>query len=198
MKNNEMKLAGEIKTEPVFYKEIDGDNYYIIHLEVLRKSNVVDLLPVLVDECMLDNISIGSYLYIVGEIKTYNETIDNKRRLLLFGKTLSYKNLTEKEYKEYEECNDIEFIGFLCKEPNYRETPLKKELADLLIAVNNSETQESEYIPTIAWYKNAKLANDLEVGTKVKCRGRLQSRQYIKGEETKLTYEVSLKELSVI
>ena len=98
--------------------------------------------------------------------------------------------------------NEVVLIGFVCKKPIYRQTPFGREIADLLLAVNRAYNK-SDYIPTIAWGRNARFCQNIEVGTQVKIIGRVQSRQYEKKHEdgtveTKTAYEVSVCSLEVI
>ena len=51
----------------------------------------------------------------------------------------------------------------VCKPPIYRKTPLGREIADVLVAVNRPYGK-SDYIPCIAWGRNARFAGGLEVG----------------------------------
>ena len=92
--------------------------------------------------------------------------------------------------------NEIELIGYVCKPTVYRITPFKREIADVLIAVNRAY-HKSDYIPCITWGKNAKFAAGLEVGDKIYAFGRIQSRDYKKRfedgtEEIRTAYEVSI------
>ena len=49
-----------------------------------------------------------------------------------------------------QKSNQIFLDGYVCKPPVYRKTPLGREIADILIAVNRPYGK-SDYIPCIAW-----------------------------------------------
>ena len=110
--------------------------------------------------------------------------------------------LFRSELKEYDENinpNQIEITGYVCKEPIYRTTPFKREIADVLIAVNRS-FNKSDYLPCIAWGRNAKYVSTLNVGDKLEMVGRIQSRVYQKRidentVEEKVAYEISLNKI---
>ena len=78
--------------------------------------------------------------------------------------------------------NEVVLVGYICKKPIYRQTPFGREIADVLLAVNRAYNK-SDYIPTIAWGRTARFCQNLEVGTKVKIVGRVQSRMYEKKHE---------------
>jgi single-stranded DNA-binding protein len=96
--------------------------------------------------------------------------------------------------------NSIVLCGYICKPPVYRTTPFNREICDILIAVNRSYNK-SDYIPCIAWGRNARFAKNLEVGEKIAISGRIQSREYQKkfSEEdirVMTAYEVSISKLA--
>ena len=98
--------------------------------------------------------------------------------------------------------NEVVLVGYICKKPIYRQTPFGREISDLLLAVNRAYNK-SDYIPCIAWGRNARFCQELEVGTEVKVVGRVQSRNYEKKHEdgtveTRVAYEVSVGSLEVI
>ena len=98
--------------------------------------------------------------------------------------------------------NQIFLDGYICKEPIYRKTPLGREIADLLIAVNRPYGK-SDYIPCIAWGRNARYASTFEVGGHIQIWGRVQSREYVKKineeeSEKHIAYEVSVSKLEYI
>ena len=92
--------------------------------------------------------------------------------------------------------------GYICKPPVYRTTPFGREITDILLAVNRSYNK-SDYIPIIAWGRNARFAKSLNVGDNVKLWGRIQSRNYQKrlSEDeviTKTAYEVSINRMELV
>ena len=152
----------------------------------------------------------GKTLLVKGQFRSYNSYENEKNRLIL---TVFAKDITEvEEPKENEEnsemvkkdmiTNEVVLVGFICKKPIYRQTPFGREIADVLLAVNRAYNK-SDYIPTIAWGRNARFCQNLEVGTKVKIVGRVQSRTYEKKHEdgtveNRVAYEVSIGSLEVI
>ena len=61
---------------------------------------------------------------------------------------------------------------------------------------------KSDYLPCIAWGRNARFVKNFSVGDKVSVTGRIQSRDYQKriNDEliTKTAYEVSLNKIELI
>jgi len=138
----------------------------------------------------------GSHICISGQFRSYNKLIDGKSRLML---TVFVRDLEEVE--ESKNPNSIELIGYICKEPIYRITPFKREICDILLAVNRAYNK-SDYIPCIAWGRNARYVKNLDIGDKIVLNGRIQSRTYQKllesGEyESKVAYEISINRISM-
>ena len=80
-----------------------------------------------------------------------------------------------------------------------RTSPLGREICDLMLAVNRMYNK-SDYIPCIAWGRNAGYAEKLGVGTKLVIEGRMQSREYKKKledgtAEMRKAFEVSVVKL---
>ncbi len=196
MNNNKVYIAGKVVSEPKFSYEVFGEGFYEFNLEVKRLSDISDVIPVTISERLMqaENIIMGSNLAGVGQFRSYNKLIDGKSKLML---TVFIREL--KEYDENINPNQIEITGYVCKEPIYRTTPFKREIADVLIAVNRS-FNKSDYLPCIAWGRNAKYVSTLNVGDKLEMVGRIQSRVYQKRidentVEEKVTYEISLNKI---
>lgn len=198
MSNNKVTLAGTVVTEPEFSHEVFGEGFYEFKLAVLRLSMQTDTLPVTISERLMDEVKIeaGAKLCINGQFRSYNKLDNNKSRLMLtiFARSVS-------EYEEEANPNTIELEGFICKAPMYRTTPFKREICDLLVAVNRAYNK-SDYIPCIAWGRNARYVNTLNVGDRISLCGRIQSRDYQKldsnGEYiTKTAFEVSICRISI-
>ena len=209
--NNHLVLVGKVTREKRFSHEIYGEKFYIFDLSVPRLSGNADIIPVTISERLLTNqdITIGNKIEIDGQFRSYNSYDQEKNKLIL---TVFAKDVEEvKEAEEQEEneivkkdetTNEVVLIGFVCKKPIYRQTPFGREIADLLLAVNRAYNK-SDYIPTIAWGRNARFCQNLEVGAQVKIIGRVQSRQYEKKyedgtSEMKVAYEVSICSLELI
>ena len=199
---NIVTIIGKIVGEKEFSHEIYGEGFYIYNIEIPRLSEVVDRLPLTVSDRLLigTDLKDGDIVKVEGQLRSYNKFIDNSNRLVL---TVFAKHITffEDERKS-KNPNKIFLEGYICKPPVYRETPFGREITDLLIAVNRLYNK-SDYIPTIAWGRNARFSSDLDVGDKIRIWGRIQSRQYQKRHsdgsvENKVAYEVSISKMEKV
>lgn len=197
--NNQVMIAGEIISDFTFSHEVYGEGFYMVDVAVNRLSNFADYIPVMVSERLLDVSKDwkGQYISVVGQFRSYNRHEEKKNRLVLsvFARELSLVQEVDEDVKS----NQIFLDGYICKEPIYRKTPLGREIADLLIAVNRSYGK-SDYIPCICWGRNARFASTFEVGTHVQIQGRIQSREYMKKineleTEKRIAYEVSVSKI---
>jgi len=201
--NNTATVIGRISSEPVFSHTIYEEKFYTLSLDVPRLSDVCDTIKVTVSERLITNetdLSIGKCIYIKGQFRSYNNTteIGNKLILTVFAKEIEKVD----DIGEYVNPNSVYLNGYICKPPVYRKTPLGREIADILLAVNRSYNK-SDYIPCIAWGRNAKFVQELEVGTNIKIGGRIQSRTYqkrISDTESveKVAYEISVSKLEIV
>lgn len=206
MDTNSVKIVGQMITPLSFSHEMYGEGFYTFEVEVPRLSNSVDVLPVTVSERLIVDmdLSVGSFVEIYGQLRSYNRYIQNASRLVLtvFARDIILL-IDEDEIEEMlNNPNEIYLDGYICKPPIYRSTPLGREIADLLIAVNRAYNK-SDYIPSIAWGRNARFCEKLLVGDHIKIWGRIQSREYQKRYkndkvETKVAYEVSISKLEHI
>ena len=211
LENNYLTLVGKVTGEKKFSHEIYGERFYVFNLEVPRLSGNEDIIPITVSERLITDemLKQGKTLLVKGQFRSYNSYENEKNRLIL---TVFAKDVTEvEEPKEDEEnemvkkdmvTNEVVLVGFICKKPIYRQTPFGREIADVLLAVNRAYNK-SDYIPTIAWGRNARFCQNLEVGTKVKIVGRVQSRTYEKKHddgtvENRVAYEVSVGSLEIV
>ena len=191
---NCIEISGNVASECVFNHEIYGEGFYSFMLESRRLSGNEDLIKITISERILnrEKNSVGSFVYIKGQIRSYNSFVENKSRLIItvFAKEIEYDN--------FEEENMVYLNGFICKKPVYRVTPLGREISDMLLAVNRAYNK-SDYIPCIAWGRNARFSNDFNLGDNIRIWGRMQSRVYRKysddGEEERIAYEVSIGRL---
>ena len=221
LENNYLTLVGKVTSEKQFSHEIYGERFYSFDLSVPRLSGNADIIPVTVSERLITDemMQIGTKLLIKGQFRSYNSYENEKNRLILTVFAKDIEKLEEEVPKtevneEGEEVqvndfvkketvtNEVVLIGYICKKPIYRQTPFGREIADLLLAVNRAYNK-SDYIPSIAWGRNARFCQNLEVGTEVKIVGRIQSRNYEKKYEDgtivkKVAYEVSVGSLEVI
>ena len=196
LSNNRVFLCGTIESNPQFSHESFGEAFYEVLLSVKRLSEQNDLIPITIsDKLLTKDMQIGTKLAIRGQFRSYNKVEDDKSKLML---TVFVREIIE--FNETMNPNIIEISGFICKEPTYRTTPFKREICDVLIAVNRAYNK-SDYLPCIAWGRNARFVKKLEIGKKVNLVGRIQSREYQKklddGEVvTRTAYEVSINKIS--
>ncbi|MGI6700937.1 MAG: single-stranded DNA-binding protein [Christensenellales bacterium] len=195
MNNNKVYLTGTIISEPEFSHEVFGEGFYEMKITVPRLSEQYDILPITISERLIEDnlIKVNKQISIAGQFRSYNKIEGAKSRLML---TVFVREINTEESPA---VNLIELNGYICKPPIYRTTPFKREICDILIAVNRAYNK-SDYIPCIAWGRNARFIKNAEVGEKVKLSGRIQSRDYQKqmpdGKiETKTAYEVSISKI---
>ena len=195
METNTAIIAGIIEDEAVFSHSVYGEGFYTFHVCVPRLSEAKDSIPVTVSERLCDPALLlpGKRVEISGQFRSYNNYSEEGNRLML---TLFARELHFPEGESETPPNEIVLVGFICKPPVYRHTPFGREISDMLLAVNRSYNK-SDYIPCIAWGRNARFSRNLAVGDKVRLSGRIQSREYRKrlGEEeytTKTAYEISV------
>ena len=198
--NNQVTIAGEVVSEFTFSHEVYGEHFYIVNIAVCRLSNSYDVIPVMVSERLIDVTSDyrGCVLQVSGQFRSYNRHEENRNRLVLsvFAREAV---LASQEDEDEQNPNHIFLDGYVCKHPVYRKTPLGREIADVLLAVNRPYGK-SDYIPCICWGRNARYASAFEVGEHVQVLGRIQSREYVKRlseteTEKRTAYEVSVSKL---
>lgn len=211
LENNYLTLVGKVTGEKTFSHEIYGERFYVFNLEIARLSGNSDIIPITVSERLITDemLSQGRSLLVKGQFRSYNSYENEKNRLIL---TVFAKDVIEVEEIDGQEeneivkkdmvTNEVVLVGYICKKPIYRQTPFGREIADILLAVNRAYNK-SDYIPTIAWGRNARFCQNLEVGAKVKIVGRVQSRMYEKKYEdgrveNRVAYEVSIGSLEVV
>ena len=202
IENNQVTIIGEIASEFRFSHEVFGEGFYTVEVLVRRLSNSEDKIPLMVSERLVDvdQDYRGEFIYVTGQFRSYNRHEETKNRLVLsvFVRELTF---VEEEI-DASKTNQIILEGFLCKLPVYRKTPLGREIADLLLAVNRPYGK-SDYIPCIYWGRNARYASGFPVGQHVQLIGRIQSRNYVKKlseteTETRTAYEVSVSKLDCL
>lgn len=211
LENNYLTLVGKVTGEKEFSHEIYGERFYIFKLAIPRLSGNEDIIPITISERLIreNTLQEGKKLLVKGQFRSYNSYENEKNRLIL---TVFAKDVMEVEEKEIEEenemikkdtiTNEVVLVGYICKKPIYRQTPFGREISDILLAVNRAYNK-SDYIPCIAWGRNARFCQNLEVGSQVKVVGRVQSRTYEKKYEDgtsqiRVAYEVSIGSLEVI
>ena len=186
--NNQVSIVGEIVSDFRFSHEVYGEGFYMVDVAVNRLSNYMDYIPLMISERLIDvnEDMVGQNIYVTGQFRSFNRHEEKKNRLVLSVFV-----------------RELEFLdGYVCKEPIYRKTPLGREIADLLIAVNRSYGK-SDYIPCICWGRNARFASGFDVGGHVQIWGRIQSREYVKKlsetqTEKRVAYEVSVSKIDFL
>ncbi len=196
-KNNRVYVMGEIVSEAKFSHEVYGEGFYEFFVQVMRLSGQADILPVTVSERLIKSSDLkpGSTICALGQFRSYNKLENGKSRLML---TVFVRELVEANAGN--NPNSIVLSGYICKPPVYRTTPFNREIADVLLAVNRAYNK-SDYIPCIAWGRNARFVQNLKVGDRVALSGRIQSREYQKRLSetdvvTMTAYEVSVSKLA--
>ena len=202
IENNQVIIMGEIVDDFTYSHEIFGEAFYMVNIRVERLSDSEDLIPVMVSERLLDVTKDykGLKIEVVGQFRSYNRHEEKKNKLVLsvFAREIDFVD----EMPENSKTNQIFLDGFICKPPIYRRTPLGREIADILLAVNRPYGK-SDYIPGICWGRNARFAGTFQVGSRCLVWGRIQSREYMKklgeGEmEKRIAYEVSVSKLETV
>ena len=189
---NRITISGTVENTPVFSHEVHNEQFYSFEIRTKRKSETCDILSCIIPEVLIGNISAGDKITIIGEVRTRNITVDEAKRALEISVFVRYVD----EYAGHDD-ELVEISGYICKEPIYRETPLGREITDVLIASNRERCCKSDYIPCIAWGRNAVRMASANIGDKVVAKGRLQSRVYTKrldneGIVERTAYELSL------
>lgn len=204
IKNNQVTLSGEITSNFEFSHEVYGEGFYIAMLASERTSGREDIIPIMTSERLVDTGAdwAGRFVKVSGQFRSYNKHEGNRNHLVL--------SVFVREFEEWEEDgsirpldeNRISLEGYICKPTTYRKTPLGREITDILLAVNRPYGK-SDYVPCIAWGRNAVYASGLEVGTRLQIDGRIQSGEYQKRisddeYETRTAYEVSISKMEAV
>lgn len=206
LENNQVTIIGEVVSDFTYNHEIYGEGFYMMELKVERLSNSHDIIPVMISERLIDITKDykGQFMEVEGQFRSYNRHDERKNKLVLsvFAREANFVELDEENMPESNKTNSIYLDGYICKEPIYRKTPLGREIADLLLAVNRPYGK-SDYIPCISWGRNARYAGNFKVGERVQVWGRIQSREYMKrldeeNMEKRIAYEVSVSKLETV
>ena len=203
LENNSLNLIGKVISSPKFSHEVYGEGFYIVYIQVPRLSENYDNIPVMFSERLIgpESIEEGHYLIVEGQFRSYNNyNSDSGHKLMLtvFAREIE---ISEEEVTN-RNPNQICLNGFVCRKPMYRTTPFGREIADILLAVNRAYNK-SDYIPCIAWGRNARFAGNFEIGDNIRIWGRIQSRTYQKKisedeVEERVAYEISVSKMEVV
>ena len=205
IENNRVTIIGEVVSEFTFSHEVFGEGFYLVDVSVNRLSDSVDIIPLMISERLVDITKDyrGMKIEVSGQFRSYNRHVGEKNKLILSIFVREIEFIEEDEIpEEQSKSNQIFLDGYVCKPPVYRKTPLGREIADILIAVNRPYGK-SDYIPCIAWGRNARYAASIEVGGHLQVQGRVQSREYTKRideeqVEKRVAYEVSVSKLECL
>ena len=190
--NNRIVAAGRLEGELELSHEVMNEPFYTGILAVKRLSGAVDRLPVTIPGKLMGMLpeDRDALLMMTGQVRSYNKVVDGAGRLMvtLFVQAIS-------ETRDNDTLNRVSLTGALCKPPIYRSTPFGREICDMMLAVNRA-FGKSDYIPCIAWGRNAQYASRFGVGDRIRLTGRLQSREYQKQLDSgeymvRSAYEVS-------
>ena len=202
IENNKVTVGGKVVGEFTYSHEMYGEKFYLFDILLRRLSGAYDVIPVMVSDRLMD---VGKdytdcNILVTGQFRSYNkhEEVSTKLILSAFAREITFLE----EITEEQNVNSISLDGYICKEPKYRETPLGREIADVLLAVNRPYGK-SDYIPCICWGRNARFVGQLDIGTHVRISGRIQSREYQKkledgNVETRTAYEVSVSKIELV
>ena len=187
---NSITLRGSLQALPEFSHENHGRRFLRFILEVPRLSGTVDYLPIITEETIMNTVdpTAGEMLTVTGQIRSHNQRSNGTRRLMIFV----FAN--EIVAEDGEPLNDVFLEGPLCKEPNYRRTPLGREICDVMLAVPR-QFHRADYLPCILWGRSAQEISAYHTRDCIRIYGRLQSRVYTKvtddGAENRTAYEIS-------
>lgn len=193
--NNKVVLLGKLVDNLKFSHSIKNARFYKAKIRTIRKSGVCDEIPIIVSDRIMEMNRDWEheFLRIHGEYRSRND--NGHLRLYVF--VLDIEPVIDADYE-----NEISLNGYICKKPYYREMPLEREITDILIAVNRGNGR-TDYIPCIAWGRTSVYAATLDVGTRIRINGRIQSREYEKKlseteTEKRTAYEVSVLIMEVV
>ncbi len=196
--NNKVFLMGTVQSEPTYSHELYGEAFYEFFLTVPRLSNQNDIIPITVSERLMNeaDIKVGNKIAFYGQFRSYNKLVEDHSKLML---TVFIREFADIEVVADENPNTVELSGYVCKSPVYRTTPFNREICDVLIAVNRAYNK-SDYIPCIAWGRNARFVRNANVGQRIRVSGRIQSRMYTKKlseteSEDRTAYELSINKI---
>ncbi|MEG0371811.1 MAG: single-stranded DNA-binding protein [Clostridium sp.] len=197
---NKVYIEGKVISEVEFSHQMYGEGFYILKIEVPRLSDTVDILPVTVSERLISimDVKVGGFVSIDGQLRSYNKIVDGNNRLILTIFARDVKTISEISKSP----NQMFIDGYICKAPVYRTTPFGREITDILVAANRPYNK-SDYIPVIAWGRNARFSSTLEIGSHIRIWGRIQSRLYEKkvSDEmvlSRVAYEVSITKMESV
>ena len=192
--NNTIRLCGTLDAPPVYSHSSRGQDFFTFPLCVRRLSGSEDRLNLLLRREQLEALEPreADRLLVTGELRSFNNRRSEGPRLVLsvFVRELGFTDEADE--------NLVRLRGALCRAPTLRRTPLGREIADLMLAVNR-RCGRTDYLPCICWGSLARRAGLWPVGQQLRLEGRFQSREYRKltedGALYRTAYEVSAAEI---
>ena len=188
---NYVFLQGQIGSPIEYSHDLYDERFYEFTLKVPRLSEQLDELPITVSQSLVEGLREGDKIALTGQFRSFNRPDGERSRLILsvFAREIL-------PVKDDVNPNTAQLTGYICKPPVYRTTPFNREICDVLLAVNRAYSK-SDYIPCIAWGKNARLIKDADDGQKLEVTGRIQSRGYTKrlpdgSSQLRTAYEFSI------
>jgi single-stranded DNA-binding protein len=184
--------------EPEFSHTNHGEDFFRFPLRTYRLSGAADQVNVLISRTLLETQPVheGDRLAVEGEVRSFNNRTGTGSRLVITVLARSVLPAGEEQ-----DDNRLVLAGVLCKMPNYRQTPLGREICDLMLAVNRKYGR-ADYLPCIAWGALAQRSARLLVGDGIRLEGRLQSRSYTKlteaGQVKRIAFEVSIMTMELV
>lgn len=177
---NKVFLNGTVKIPPIYSHSLGNKDFYKMYIAVERKSNNVDIIPVVLQETdiALASLVIGQPISITGDIRK---------------KCVYAKYISECEKADFENNNKVELEGTVCKLPYYKQLKDGKELSEFAIEVQINK-HKTTFVNVLVWGLNGYCASKLQIGEKVQIVGRMQSREYEINNKKLTAYEVSAKE----
>lgn len=188
---NKVWIKGTVKKVEFAYRKYD-ESFYLSEVYVERYSGVNDSINCIVPELFINLFKEGEIIGIEGEIRTKNELVNGKNRLVVYVFVEKAGEITESS------INYVDIEGYICRKPCLRDTPKGRTISDFMIAVNRSKTRKTDYIPCVAWGRTAERISLLDLGTKIRINSRIQSREYTKEVENGVFEKRKVIELSTV
>jgi len=190
-------LRGTLAGRPVFSHTVRQEEFWRFPLAVERLSGTPDRINILARRELMESLVVeeGEKLLVTGEVRSFNNRSGQGSRLVI---TVLAKTL---EFAAGPDSNHVRLIGTLCRRPSLRRTPLGREISDMTLAVQRRYGR-CDYLPCIAWGRQAEDAAGWQARDRVLLTGRIQSRNYIKvlenGSEERTAFEISAVNLRLI
>lgn len=191
--NKAMLTGFVIDSKGIEFEPSKGKSFLTIRSD--RNSGTPDDIIVEIPEKFKDTFREWSWVRVSGKFRSRWGRINGRKKVFLYLESDSIGM----EGKLL--INNVEMEGYICKKPVLRKTPLGKTVCEIYIAVN--EHKRSDYIPCICWYELAQKVSEMKIGTKVKLKGRMQSRNYWKKQPDdsyieKTAYEISIGKMEEV